>query len=150
MAHAVTHRLFPVYPALGAFQLWSSWNERFGESMLAEYFTKLANLVKRLRERTLEGEMVWERTAAEGVFLASLPDYCVTVAETIDPFTQSLEYSFQIRNSEGDLVENVKDSRLLQEHKAADHWIEDLHNVARRSALGADEAVDKMLQYLEA
>ncbi len=47
-------------------------------------------------------------------------------------------------------METVTDDQLTKEFPPAMNPIKDLHKVARRSALGAQEAVDKMLQYLEA
>jgi hypothetical protein len=117
--------------------------------MSSEYYAKLARIIERLEERTLRGEVRWERTAGEGIFQSSFPDYSAVVSERINPMIFSHVYTFQIRNSEGQVVETVTDDQLTRENPAATDLIQDLHNAARRSALGADEAVNKMLQYLE-
>jgi hypothetical protein len=118
--------------------------------MSLEYYPKIARIIERLLARTLRGEIKWERTAAEGVFQSSFPDYSVVVTGRTGGPGVLDEYSFEIRNSEGEVVEKVSRIQLHWQLPEAAEVLADLYDAARRRALSADEALDKVLQYLEA
>ena len=114
-------------------------------------YEKVTIIIRKLLEKTARREVQWEKTAAEGAFLTSFPDYSVLLYEAYSA-TGRLDRVFEIRDSEAVLVERITDDELFSESDSSDlpEIMSNLYKEARRIAMGADEALDKMLTYLEA
>ena len=90
-------------------------------------FDKLATLLVELIQKTNNGSLRWEATAAEGVYQVSFPRFTVQISERGNDFVLT------ILNSEGTLLEEAADQLYVN---------------ARRQALGVDAALDELLNEL--
>lgn len=118
-------------------------------------FEKLGELVVKLHKRTDEGKLRWEQTATKGVFLTSLSDFSIEVAKA-DPEAEAedAEFAFTIFNKDGDDVESFTDDDLstltpAEKDRTYRKLMRDIYAKARRDALGAEEAVDSLLEILD-
>ncbi len=110
---------------------------------------KIENLLERLLERSRAGSVKWERTAEEGSFRAAFPKYSVSI-ESYEAEGSKATYQFELFNESGDLIESATDYFLdkpYYDHRNRD-LLEELFVLARRKALGVDEAIDDILQEL--
>jgi hypothetical protein len=109
---------------------------------------KLVSLIKRLKEKTLKGTISWEKTVEEGVFQASFPDYAVTIGQ--ERREDTWDYVFRIYNDKGELVEVVAERDFSPEDFGIRPYdfIDEIYVVARRTAMGVDQAIDSILSAL--
>ena len=103
---------------------------------------RIATLIDRLHAKTKARALAWERNP-EGNFQTSFPDYTVELSEDDD-----LNFWIQIYNEEGEKVEAVSDTGLRRLGMSSTKLLE-LHDMARRMALGSDEAIEKLIAALE-
>jgi hypothetical protein len=108
---------------------------------------KLVKLIIRVHEKTERGEIPWERTAKEGTFLATFPEYSLLIY--YGDSWAGRGWLVELHDSQGELLETVMDHQVA-EATGRDGIIGDIWNQARRIALHVDEALDKMLDYLGA
>ena len=109
---------------------------------------KLARLINRLVEKTLEGSVEWERTVPEDYFQATFPAYTVHIGKEVDTFTERASYVLKIFNEDNELIEEVTDGQLRGEMTDSFARMAALHSGARRKAMGVEEAVDNLLGVL--
>jgi hypothetical protein len=109
---------------------------------------KLVSLVKRLKEKTLRGTISWEKTVEEGVFQASFPDYAITIGQ--ERREDVWDYVFRIYNDKGELVEVIGEREFSSEDFGMRPYdfIDEIYVVARRTAMGVDQAIDSILSAL--
>lgn len=111
---------------------------------------KLAKIIVKLLERTKAGSVPWEETGKQEVFQAAFPGYTIQVfsrENENDP--DVLDYVVRIVNEEGNVLEEVADPELSDVMEKPLETMKELYAVARRSALGVDEALNRILSSLE-
>ena len=108
---------------------------------------KLITVIKQLHKKTLAGKIFWEATVEADVYQASFP------GSTIKIFPQGADYVVMIYNDEGVLIEEVNDTDFDPDDFGDEDpyaFLDELYSMARRRALGVDEALDSLLDELEA
>ncbi|MGA2588417.1 MAG: hypothetical protein ABSH32_00745 [Bryobacteraceae bacterium] len=114
---------------------------------------KVWQLIRRLVEKTAQGNVVWEATAAQNTFQTSFPQYSVRVAELDRPNYRGPEYVLEMLDGNGNVIERVDDvdiqNAVPMESMEVGKTMHDLYRAARRHALGVDTALDSLLSELE-
>jgi hypothetical protein len=116
--------------------------------------TKLAELARRLLERTRDGKLRWERTDKPGYFTAVLSGGSVAVQQL-----SGTMYQLLVLDAEGVELEKVQASsdeltRMsafttpTEDERALDKTVPVLYDLARRQALNIDQALDSLLDEL--
>ena len=112
-------------------------------------YDKLLTLVQLLRDRTANGKVNWEQTSEDGVFQAAFPQYSVQIFSRStrhrDEGREGLDYVLGIFNAEGALVEEADDLQLATTITGANRLMRELHDAARRKAMGVDDALDAII-----
>jgi hypothetical protein len=110
-------------------------------------------LVLGLFNNTMAGKMAWKEAARDNVFQLSFSSYTVQISPsgTNSPGL----YTIEIVSDEGATVDRFSDAELAQMFGSMveevpnfmtwDGLLRDLYVVARRTALGADKALDSIL-----
>jgi 23S rRNA maturation-related 3'-5' exoribonuclease YhaM len=115
---------------------------------------KLWQLIQRLAEKTAQGAVVWEATAAQNTFQTSFPQYSVRIVELDYQDYRSPQYMLEMLDGNGNVIERV-DGIDIQKAVSTDtsndvtNTMRDLYRAARRHALGVDTALDSLLSELE-
>jgi len=109
----------------------------------------MVELIKRLLASSAKGKVDWEPTVNEGVYQAAFADFSVQVRVRTGQLSD--DYGLQIYDREGRLMEDVWDTDLDSSSAGSANLerMRALYTVARRRALGVDEALDKILSELE-
>ena len=113
-------------------------------------YPKLAQMIVKLVEKTQKGFLKWEETGSPAIFQAAFPGYAVqawTSRNIDDP--QYEDYYLRIIDGEGKTVEEVSDNDLKNVLDNPYDTMKELFNVARRSALGVENALNSILDSLE-
>lgn len=105
-------------------------------------YPKIAALVRALITQTSSGELNWSQTEKTGTFQASFPRYSVRI------YPKGNDYVLQILNDLGDIVEEVTDPELGDVLNDAYTKMGELHDAARRNAMGVESALDDILGFL--
>jgi hypothetical protein len=109
---------------------------------------KIVEMVIRIKKHTESGELVWEQTPTDGLFQLSFPDYTLSIL-TRPPRIAGEELPddiiIQIRDDEGRIVEEITDDNLEEGLDNPYIFLYKLYELARRSAMGVDQALDKIL-----
>lgn len=105
---------------------------------------RIAKLVERLYEKTGAKTLLWEKNA-HGNFEASFPNY------TVELSYNGGDVILAIYNDEGEKLESVLSSAFLQHIDLIDYErkMHELYHMARRMALGSDEAIERLISALE-
>jgi hypothetical protein len=108
---------------------------------------KYRELIDRLSNKTEADELKWRETANPNMFQVSFPNYSITISKEKDPL-EIFEYIIivGIVNSEGKGVD------LFTQHDIGSNYAGQLSNLyqkARRQALGAEKALDEILNALK-
>jgi len=106
-------------------------------------YPRMATLVSKLSLKTQAGEVRWEETGEERTYQASFPGYAVHV------FPRGEDYILQIFNDDGNLIEEVSDRDLTSYMGNAYIQMKELYELARRNAMGVEQALDKILSCLD-
>lgn len=104
---------------------------------------KLYNLLIALTDRTEQKRVSWEVTVWSNKFITSMGDYSVGVGENDG------DYFLSIETLDGDSIEIVSDIELSEISYDAVSRMRNLFSMARRSARGADKAIDDLLGLLK-
>ncbi len=118
---------------------------------------QIVKLVEKLTELTRQNKITWETTADEDTFLTSAGKSVVTISRR-GATDEDADYRIQLLNDVGQVVEEA--TATLSDFVPAElrrnlgrrvEWEQtrSLHEMARRSALHADEAVADLLMSLE-
>jgi hypothetical protein len=113
---------------------------------------KQVQLVQRLIERTMAGAVRWEPTADGEVFQAAFPNYGVRIERLMDQWRDHVTgYAMFVLNGEGVAVDELRDENFTEIDFGRSPFmaLQDLFMGARRTALGADAALDSILNDLE-
>ena len=105
---------------------------------------KLAQLVLKIHQNSQQGRIDWQATTRSNAFESAFPRYSVRI------FTRGEGVILAILNEVGETVEEVADTDLEGLPGAESWWrvMSEIHEMARRRALGADEAIDALLKEL--
>lgn len=111
-------------------------------------YPKIARLVEALLTQTESGSLQWSTTEKSDTFQASFPRYSVRL---YPEETNNIEFDYvlQILNDLGEIVEEVSDPDLIDVMQTPFTKMRNLHESARRSAMGVESALDDILNYLE-
>lgn len=110
-------------------------------------YPKIARLVNVLKSQTESGSLSWSQTEKPDMFQASFPNYSVRIfVKASNPIEQ--DYILQIINQLGEIVEEVSDPDLNGFMETPYKVMRDLHDSARRSAMGVENALDDILSWL--
>lgn len=110
---------------------------------------KYLTLVRRLAERTIGGNVEWEETAEEDVFQTSFTDHSIQIWRTRNPEYDEYDYHIGVYKPSGTRVVTISDTDFTgPESTTAFQSLSATYEQARRSALGADEAIDAILSAL--
>lgn len=112
---------------------------------------KLARLVARLAEKTLAGEIAWEKTSKAGVFQSNFPEYVVRIlSRESQDYPNDFDYIVRIYDQAGDMVEEAEDRGLVKGGwDEAYATMKNMYVAARKQAFGVDKAIDALLSELE-
>lgn len=111
-------------------------------------YPKIAKLITVLLQQTGNGSLKWDQTEHSDMFQASFPRFSVRIYQKdLNPI--EIDYALQIINDEGEIVEEVSDPDLKHVLENPYAKMRDLHDSARRSAMGVEEALDEILNFLE-
>lgn len=111
-------------------------------------------LFTRLYERTRAGALAWAETVDENAFSVAFKDFSVHIYPTRGDHDET-DYIFQIRNDNGEVVDQFRDTELADMFESNDskfklyQKVQSLYEIARRSARGADQAVKSILKQLD-
>jgi hypothetical protein len=108
--------------------------------------TKLSKFCTMLLSRTTEGQVKWEVTAVDGVFLAVFSKYSVTAGTHFDD-----NGFLHVKDESGTLIDTIDTDALVGEgmtYAAAKRLLGEIHTMARRTAMGAEAAIDSLLKDL--
>jgi len=111
-------------------------------------YPKIAKLVHALLEKTESGNLKWDATERSNIFQASFPRYSIRLY-TQQSGQNDFDYVIQIINEDGDIVEEITDPDLAEVMTSPFKVLGRLHDVARRSAMGVDSALDEILDFLD-
>jgi hypothetical protein len=119
---------------------------------------KIKDLIGLLANRTDAGGLRWERTAEDGMFQTVLAGFTIQIFQYAIRNVTEYEYlnSFGLRilDDDGTVIESLVDREFAREQgdEGKEPKIrEDLRRIyssARRTALGADKAIDTILTAL--
>ena len=112
----------------------------------------LATLTERLLALTTEGRIVWEETAREDVFLASVSQYVVTIGKSRDlEDYDSWVYEIRVADRQGRLLDETSSSNSSPTGEGNDTLadLERLFEAARRKALNVDKALTELISSLD-
>ena|SRR5581483_1069783 len=97
-------------------------------------------LLERLIAKTAAGELPWKESANEGEYVVSFPNFSVGISFPV------ADVVLKIVNEQGQIIDQVDDPELGRAGMInAFDQMKDLYESARRSALGADRALDVIL-----
>ena len=116
----------------------------------------LGKLITRLIKLTKDDKLEWAETAEDKTFLASFPQYNVSISKKYAGQNwgeDSYEYRITVRDTTGKILEDAGSSDLLhldfQDYASAEDAMKFLYEQARRKALKVDEALSELLSSLE-
>jgi hypothetical protein len=112
--------------------------------------SRIMTLIQALSQQTKDGLISWEATTVEDTFQISFANYSVRISSrpTQAPDTFGMDYVLQIFNADGTTIAEVDDVELNPYWTPAYRVMKDLHDAARRQALGIDRALDELLNTL--
>ena len=102
----------------------------------------MTDVIVKLAERTAEGRVPWKTAVGESSFSARLGNLLVLISARID---NSIRLS--VSNEKGTEVDSVQSFDLPFEISNVLH---DLYQSARRAALGTNQALEELLELLDA
>lgn len=111
---------------------------------------KMLNLVLKLHAKTKEGQIKWERTASSNIFQYAFPSYVVRISVKQGD-ADAPDYYITVKDSDGTTIESASDVSIGRAFPNAKVFatMEELFTLARREALGVDQALDSLLSELE-
>jgi hypothetical protein len=115
-------------------------------------FAKQAALVGGLFKKTAAGQLEWKPSVGDDQFQVSFRNYTVRIE--LMAGRQGPDYVIQVINENGNIADSFSDNDIKNEEGAplGQSWfgiMRELHLMARRSALGADKALDALLKEID-
>lgn len=112
---------------------------------------KAEMFVKRICEQTLSGVLAWEATSDADVFQSTIAGYIVRFAA--EDSDSGEVYILKLFNEDGELIDKYDDETLRREMSGQRvSWFNTMgkaYRVARRRAMGVDEALSEIIKELE-
>ena len=116
------------------------------------YLEKQAEFVRRLHERTGQGDIIWRQTETDGVFQADFPEHLVQIFQKwIDEDDDTVDTYISIFTREGRLIGSFNDRELSEaESVGSDAFIlmGELFEIAMRMAMDLEQALDNLIDFL--
>ncbi len=110
---------------------------------------KLVATILKLHEKTKKGELQWEETSNERVYQVSFPGYTVQMFHRLSQEgADALDYFIRILNENGGVLEESSDLDLKEEWEPSFRVMKELYEMARRRALGVEQALNNILKAL--
>lgn len=119
-------------------------------------YQKLGDLAFRLHLKTVNGSIDWKETVTVGVYQASFTNYSIQISIQPSETNEGEDVKISVIGGEGNEIESFLDVDIQTS------WLRDLgsaaspyemmyetYEIARRSALGTEEAINKILSELE-
>lgn len=117
-----------------------------------EHYEKEIELLKRLYARTEQGAVNWYKTDQEEVYLAQFPEYDIQILQRwLDENEDTYDTYLSILDKNGVLLESFSDTMISQSESIGSDaflFMRDLFSMARRIALGVEQALDNLIEYL--
>jgi hypothetical protein len=119
---------------------------------------KHQELVDGLFKRTKNGSLQWEEAVAPNAFQLPFKDHSLKLSEVENQDSSAPDYLLEIVNDEGRVIDSFTDVELGRYRKDIgfedDAYIyynimKELYEMARRSALGSDRALNEILSSLQ-
>ena len=115
------------------------------------FSNKIFTVVRRLFQMTQENKLEWQETGRDGVFQIVIDEYIVRVAEELGEDAKAVpKYVLRICNAKGIVLEQVSNLDISERMMDAEEFMHDLYQRARRTAMGAETALDRIILRLEA
>jgi hypothetical protein len=111
---------------------------------------KLVKLVQMLQRRAASGDLKWEETVQDDYYQTAFPNYVLRIGPRPGRGNDT-DYVIQILNANNVVIEEFTDVDIdshMEGGGASFGAMRNLHEAARRSAMGADKALDEILNEL--
>lgn len=120
-------------------------------------YQKLAVLAHRLHQRTIEGRLEWEVTATSEVYQTSFANYSINISKLESRSEIKPDIEISVFDDEGVELESFLDEDLsdsmFEEFAEPDtnayQIMSETYDVARRTALGSEKAINEILSNLD-
>ncbi len=115
---------------------------------------QMVRLIERLHDRTEAEGLPWQEAEVDGVYQITFPTYSVSLSKrrSPDPEEAEKDYWISIYNSDGKLIDEVCDVELQSEFvakgKSSYHYMGELYEMARRTAMGVEGVLSQILAHL--
>jgi hypothetical protein len=112
---------------------------------------RMLKLVQRLHAKTAAGELQWDKTVSKNSFQTAFPSYVVRVSVNYTEDDEAPDYHVAVRDGAGTTIESVSDRdihNVLPDSKAYS-LMNELFTMARRKALGVNQAIESLLNELD-
>ena len=107
---------------------------------------EITDVITKLLERTKENKVSWQTTAAENTFLAVIGKTSALVS-AFEGMMGTHHFQFRILNERATVIANYETPTDLDTEIRGQ--LRELHELARRMALGVDSELDELLKALE-
>jgi hypothetical protein len=112
--------------------------------------SKLSELTQALMRKTKDGELAWERSSMDKVYVTRLGPYTIQISE--EPGENFDDIVIRLYDEKGDIVDTFSDVTFqgfnIEGYSGYFELMSELHKLASRQASGADKAVDDILRLL--
>lgn len=112
----------------------------------------ILQVVTKLLQRTMAGGVQWNSTGNDHSFMTVFPENTIQISELVSDYDDSLSYLLRIFDADGKVVEEVDEVSLAMEgmnQHLASRQLRDLFAGARRTARGANRAIQTILKALD-
>jgi len=106
---------------------------------------KLLSLLRRIYEKTVQGELRWEPTANGSAFVVAFARFSLSLQRLYDQAEDSYYVLLRISNDKGQTIEELYQASAV---RIGFRNMDELYERARRIAMGLDEALDELLTEL--
>ena len=116
---------------------------------------KLITLAEKLEAKTVAGTMFWEQTALDDQYQTNLSTVVIQIA-SLNTEDGGVDYKLILIDHAGNVVEVMYDEDLTNMYKRVGkaskngfYLLQSIYKNAKRSALGVDKTLDKVLTELD-
>lgn len=110
-------------------------------------YLKIVDLVRRVAESTDAGLLEWAETEDLDAYQVSFTSYSLRIGRSPSRMGNGDEYSVEILDSMGDVVDRISDEDPDDDHLQIELYslMRKTFEVARRRAKGVDDAIDSIM-----
>lgn len=114
-------------------------------------YQKIIDLVRRVADSTGSGALDWAETEDVDVYQVSFTNYSLRVGKSLSRIGHGDEFSIEILDSMGDVVDRISDEDPEDDALRMDLYslIKGIFESARRRAKGVDDAIDSIMLDLD-